>query len=105
MSDAKRIELQVKLEEILGSNHVYFQPPENVRMVYPAIVYSRRTGYSFNADDVNYKFFQAYDVTYISKDPDDGFIDIFMKCMNTARYDRHYISENLHHDNFFVYTS
>ena len=34
-----RIELQLKLEEILGSRHVYFQPPASIKMTYPAIVY------------------------------------------------------------------
>lgn len=35
-----RLELQNKLEELLGSRHVYFQPPESVKMEYPAIKYS-----------------------------------------------------------------
>lgn len=35
-----RIDLQYLLENILGSRHVYFQPPETVKMNYPAIVYS-----------------------------------------------------------------
>ena len=36
-----RIELQSKLEELLGSRQVYYQPPETVKMEYPAIVYSK----------------------------------------------------------------
>lgn len=104
MSDSKRLELHQRLVEVLGTEHAYFQPPENVKMVYPAIVYSRRTGYSTNADDRVYRFSQAYDVTYISKDPDDGFVRRFMDAFPKARYDRHYTSGNLHHDNFFIYT-
>ena len=38
-----RLELQNKLEELLGSRHVYFQPPESVKMEYPAIKYSMTT--------------------------------------------------------------
>ena len=35
-----RIDLQSKLEDILGSRNVYFQPPENLKIKYPAIIYS-----------------------------------------------------------------
>lgn len=35
-----RIDFQHLLEEILGSPHVYFQPPATVKLEYPAIIYS-----------------------------------------------------------------
>lgn len=105
MSDQKRLELHQCLVDVLGTSHVYFQPPENVKMAYPCIVYSRRTGYSANADDLVYRYSQAYDITYISKDPDDGFVEKFLKNFGKSRYDRHYVSGNLHHDNFFLYVS
>lgn len=103
MGDQKRLNLHSKLVSILGSEQVYFQPPESVKMQYPAIVYSRRSGYSMNADDRVYKFNQSYDVTYISRDPDDGFVDRFMHELPSIRYDRHFTSNGLHHDNFFIY--
>lgn len=34
-----REDLQKKLVEIIGNNNVYFQPPSNVQMKYPAIRY------------------------------------------------------------------
>ena len=37
---ASRLDLQTFLEEILESRNVYFQPPESVKMKYPAIVYA-----------------------------------------------------------------
>lgn len=37
---ASRLNLQTFLEEILESRNVYFQPPESVKMKYPAIVYA-----------------------------------------------------------------
>ena len=36
-----RLELQSKLEELLGSRNVYYQPPESLKMKYPAIRYSK----------------------------------------------------------------
>ena len=38
---ASRLNLQDKLEEVLGSKQVYFQPPESLKLKYPCIVYSR----------------------------------------------------------------
>ena len=37
---ASRLDLQTFLEELLESKNVYFQPPESVKMKYPAIVYA-----------------------------------------------------------------
>ena len=35
-----RVDLQQKLEDFLGSRNVYFQPPENIRLKFPCIIYS-----------------------------------------------------------------
>ena len=37
---ANRLDLQALLEDLLGSRNVYYQPPESVKMNYPAIVYA-----------------------------------------------------------------
>ena len=41
---SKRIDLGNKLKEILGSSNVYFQPPDNLKMVYPCIRYRLEGG-------------------------------------------------------------
>ena len=46
-----RLNLQTTLETILGSRNVYFQPPESVKLKYPAIVYSRNDIMNQFADD------------------------------------------------------
>jgi len=38
---APRLELQEVLESLLGSRNVYFQPPLNLKMNYPCIIYKR----------------------------------------------------------------
>src|ERR1044071_6348794 len=40
---APRVDLQALLEDLLRTSSVYFQPPANVVMVYPCIVYHRDT--------------------------------------------------------------
>ena len=37
---SNRLDLQAIFEKILGSRNVYFQPPESVKLNYPAIVYA-----------------------------------------------------------------
>ena len=51
---SSRTDLQKKLEEILGSRNVYFQPPTNTMIQYPAIVYSLKRKESKFADNAKY---------------------------------------------------
>ncbi len=97
-----RTDLHESLCEILGSRNVYFQPPETIRMKYPAIVYSRSRFDNKHADDTVYMQSRVYSVTVIDKDPDSTIVEkmsIFPRC----RFDRHYVADNLNHDVFTIY--
>ena len=50
----KRLKLQSNLEKLLGSKHVYYQPPASLKMEYPCIRYSKSTIDSKNADNSKY---------------------------------------------------
>ena len=50
----KRLELQTKLENLFGNRRVYYQPPENLKMEYPCIRYSKSDIISRHADDIKY---------------------------------------------------
>ena len=52
---ATREQLQTKLEELLKSRNVYYQPPATVRISYPAIVYFKDIIKKDDADDTMYK--------------------------------------------------
>ena len=52
---ADRVELQAYLEKILGSENVYYQPPSNVKMEYPAIKYDLNDVYKSYAGDKVYR--------------------------------------------------
>ena len=99
----KRAELQTKLEEILGSNHVYFDPPESVKMQYPCIVYERDAGDINFANNNPYRFEVRYNITAISKKADNPIIGTLALALPKIRYDRHFVSSGLHHDVFTVY--
>ena len=99
---ATRIDLQNVLEELLGSRNVYYQPPESLKMNYPAIVYSRKTIDNSYANNSVYKQNYAYEITVIDKNPDSEIVNKISK-LPTCRFDRHFKSDNLNHDVFTLY--
>lgn len=99
---ATRIDLQNVLEELLGSRNVYYQPPESLKISYPAIVYSRKTIDNSYANNSVYKQNYAYEITVIDKNPDSEIVNKVSK-LPTCRFDRHFKSDNLNHDVFTLY--
>lgn len=96
----ERTELHEILCDTLGSRNVYFDPPETIKMKYPAIVYSLSDVKKTYADNICYKNFKAYAVTIIDKNPDSEIPDKLL-CLPYVEFDRTYRADNLHH---FVYT-
>lgn len=96
----QRIKLQALLEEILGSRNVYFQPPTNLKMSYPCIVYSLSSVDANHADNRPYTLFDRYSIEIIDKNP-DSLIPRKIASLPTASFDRIFVYENLNH---FVYT-
>ena len=99
---ASRLNLQTKLEELLGNKNVYFQPPENLKMEYPAIRYSLNNITSRYADNTKYSNFDRYQLIVISKRHNDEVIRKIL-ALPLSSYDNHYISDNLHHDTITLY--
>lgn len=97
-----RLTLHEILCEVLGSRNVYFQPPENLKMSYPAIVYSRDDLEDTSANNSAYIRKTGYMVTLIDRDPDNGALDL-LRGLPYCRFDRHYTSDNLNHDVFTIY--
>lgn len=100
---ASRLELHNELCGLLGSDHVYFQPPSSVRLVYPCIIYHLSNIQDRRADDMAYTLTNAYEVMYIDKNPDNTMktqmIEHFQKC----RFNRFYTADNLNHYVFVLY--
>lgn len=99
----QRLQLQAKLEEILGlPGNVYFQPPANLQMKYPAIVYSRDDAETLFADNDVYRRMKRYQVTVIDQNPDSEFPDKVAE-LPMCTYDRFFTADNLNHDVFNLY--
>lgn len=97
-----RAELQTLLEGILDSRNVYFQPPSNIHMKYPAIVYSRSRIANTHANDDVYKQSLSYEVTVIDSNPDSEIVTKVSQ-LPMCRHDRHFKSDNLNHDVFTIH--
>jgi hypothetical protein len=67
---ASRLELHEELCKILGSRNVYFNPPETVKMKYPAIVYSLNDYDNELANNGIYIQWPEYSVVLIDENPD-----------------------------------
>lgn len=99
---ANRLELQAIFEDLLGSRNVYFQPPESMKLSYPAIVYSLSNIENDHADNGVYMSNRQYTATVITKDPDSDLIEK-VRWLPLCRFDRHYKSDNLNHYVFSLY--
>ncbi len=97
-----RLDLHSQFEEILGSKNVYFQPLETIKLKYPCIIYSLSDIYTRNADDMHYTMQKVYNITVISRDPDNKIAESIMELPRT-RFDRRYVTDNLYHDILTLY--
>lgn len=94
--------LQSKLEELLGSENVYFQPPESVKMKYDAIRFSRTRIETRYANNAMYSKMNCYEIIVISRKPDHPVIDKLLQ-LSYCSHDRSYRADNLYHDVFTLY--
>lgn len=99
---ADRLELQSLLEKLLGSKNVYYQPPESIKMQYPAIKYSKQAIKSTHANDGKYSMKDCYQLMVIAKLPDNQVIKKLLE-LPYCSYDRHYVADNLNHDVLTIY--
>jgi predicted membrane-bound spermidine synthase len=97
-----RLEMQAALAALQVDVSVYFQPPSNVSMVYPAIVYNRDIRAVNYADNGIHSQTHRYQVTVIDRDPDSLLPDLVGDLPFSTRV-RHFTTEGLHHDIFYVY--
>lgn len=99
---ASRTQLQSKLEEFLGSRQVFYQPPESVKMQYPAIKYSKKKPDSKHANNSRYFKMNCYEIIVIDRIPDNPVIEAILE-LPYSSWERHYTADNLNHDVLTLY--
>lgn len=100
--EGSRLNLHTLLEEILGSKECHFQPPESVKMTYPAIVYTLANIENTHANNSVYMQSKSYEITVIDYDPDSEIANKVSK-LPRCRFNRHFKANNLNHWVFTIY--
>lgn len=98
----RRLSLQEILVNILGSNNVYFQPPETIRLQYPCIIYERSDIDKKYADNRTYTSMVRYSLTLITRSPESDLVKSILE-LPYCSYDRYYAADTLNHDVFTLY--
>jgi hypothetical protein len=95
---------RLQLHDILLSfvSNVYFQPPPNVILKYPCIVYHRDFAVTEFADNNPYRHELRYLVTVIDRDPDSD-IPGKVAALPKSLYNRFFTSDDLNHDVYRVF--
>jgi hypothetical protein len=92
--------LQLVLEGLTAN--VYFQPPTNLQIKYPCILYERDAEDVKHANNRTYNRKKRYLVTVIDRDPDSAIPDK-VGDLELCRFSRHFIVDGLHHDVYNLY--
>lgn len=96
----QRLQLHQLLETF--TPNVYFQPPNNVQLKYPCIIYKRDFADVKFADDNPYNRTIRYMVTIIDQNPDSE-IPSKVALLPMCLFNRFYTADNLNHDVYNLY--
>lgn len=99
----RRLKLSHKLHEIFDHpDNIYFDPPESKKLSFPAIVYFRRRVDTVRADNKSYMLYDRYQITFIHKDGDNGFIEKLLE-LPYCTHDDEFKKNDMYHDVFTIY--
>lgn len=98
---ADRLELHNEL--LAMCPNVYFQPPSNLTMTYPCIVYAKLNRMKLYGSDVIHFAKQQYRLTIIDRNPDTNIPDMIEKNLRYCGIDQYYTINNLNHTVLSLY--
>ena len=98
--DQRRLELHELLKTIV--KNVYFEPPEDIQLKYPCIVYHRNTGDTKFANNRPYNFRVRYNMVLMDTDPDSEYFEQ-LASLPECNYTQHYTTDGVCHDAFNIY--
>lgn len=97
---APRLELQSLLEGL--TERVYFQPPTNISLVYPCIIYEIEADRTKRANNGLYLRTKRYQIMVIDRNPDSELPDKVIE-LPLCKFDRFYTADNLNHSVFTLF--
>mgnify|MGYP003392171355 FL=1 len=98
---ANRLDLHQELLQVYPN--VYYQPPPNIRMTYPCIVYNKTNKMRHFGNNVIYLSQQEYQLTVIETNPDSTVADNIEKHFQHCVINQYYAADNLNHTNLQLY--
>lgn len=98
-----RISLHEKLCAALGSNHVYYQPPENLKMEFPCIVYSLQDMTHAMANNEKYIKNRTYKVIVITPQVDPEVVNL-VENFDYCKFQQVYTADGMYHYVFRITT-
>jgi len=97
----RRLELHDKLLGFVPN--VYYQPPSNIQMKYPCIVYRKSGKNRHFANDVVFLSQQGYTLTVMDKDPDSTIADNIESDFQYCAITNYFTVDELHHTTLSLY--
>lgn len=99
----KRVDIQEKFKFLLGSNNVYYQPPANLKMKYPAIVYSLDGLDVKRFDNTRLINKNCFSVTHIYRNESENLVETMLKSFEYISFDNRSIVDGIYNDHFTIY--
>lgn len=96
-----RLDLHNELIKFIPS--VYFQPPADLQMTYPCIVYRKTNKMRHFGNNIIYLSQQMYKITLIEKNPDSAIADNIESHFQHCVIDDRYPVDNLNHTFISLY--
>lgn len=94
--------LRTLVQGAVGEVTVYITPPEITKRETPCIVLERDRGAVRFADNAPYFNARGYSLTVISLESDSDILDQ-VETLAWCEKNRHFISDNLHHDVYTIF--
>lgn len=95
MAQQNRLKLHEQLRFLCPN--CYYQPPKNIQMTYPCIVYNKAGVIDLYAQNNKYLSRDEYMVTVIDRDPDSEIPESILKTFTMSSFQDAFVQDNLHH--------
>lgn len=99
----KTDDIIAKCRTLRGVKHVYFEPPENLKMEYPCVRIARVNADVRRADNRAYTISDRYKIIYITREPDSQVVHDILELFEKIRLDNSSTADGLHHDYYTLF--
>lgn len=91
------------VELLKHCSNAYFQPPSNLKMKYPCVVYQKSPSVNNFGNNHVYNKMQGYTLTVIDEDPDSEIADKIEAHFQYCSIGQYFVMDNLNHTTLNLY--